>query len=217
MRLTCAAIIAVVMTCAMYPDRKHDTKAIVTMHSSQLPDLVPSGIHKTAEALKFASTKNFDTTVAICIDYSLHSGRKRGFILNLQTGRTMDSFLVSHGCGAYSWGSDKTKDRPQFSNNFESHCSSLGKYRIGKKAYSSWGIHVKYFLYGLDSSNSNAYKRTIVLHGWDEVPDQEIYPSGTPEGWGCPAVSDHTMERLDSFLQSKTMPVLMWMYLSHQQ
>jgi hypothetical protein len=215
MRLIVAAVTAVVMTCGMYLAKKHDTKAIVISHAPEPPDLIPSATHKTREALTFAKTKNFDTTLAIGIDYSIHSGRKRGFIINLQTRQVMDSFLVSHGCGIYPWSSDRTKDRPQFSNNFESHCSSLGKYRIGKKGYSNWGIHVKYFLYGLDSSNSNAWKRSIVLHGWADVPDHEIYPSGTPEGWGCPAVSDHIMQRLDSFLQSKTKPVLLWMYLGH--
>ena len=124
----------------------------------------------------------------------------------------MDSFLVSHGCGNNTWGLDESKEKPQFSNAFESHCSSLGKYRIGKRAYSDWGINIKYYLYGLDSSNSNAYKRTIVLHGWGDIPDNEIHPSGIPEGWGCPAVSDKMMTKLDSTFQTKKKPVLMWIY-----
>jgi hypothetical protein len=167
---------------------------------------------KIKEALEFAKGRKYDTTLAILIDYSLHSGRKRAFLADISRGVVFDSFLVSHGCGDKSWGADLSKESAKFSNDFESHCSSLGKYRIGKRAWSDWGINVKYYLYGLDSSNSNAYKRTIVLHGWGDIPDMETYPAGIPEGWGCPAVSDNAMRTLDSILQTRKKPVLMWVF-----
>ena len=44
-------------------------------------------------------------------------------------------------------------------------------------------------LHGLEETNQSAYDRIIVLHSWDMMSDEEIYPEGSPEGWGCPAVS----------------------------
>jgi hypothetical protein len=162
------------------------------------------------EALSFVRKHGYDTALVFIIDYGIHSGKKRAFLANPSKQVVLDSFLVSHGCGSKTWGADHSRDNPQFSNAPESHCSSLGKYKIGKRAYSDWGTHVKYLLHGLDSTNNNALRRTIVLHGWGDVPDTEVYPSGTPEGWGCPAVSEKAMNRIDSFLQSRKKPVLMW-------
>jgi len=63
------------------------------------------------------------------------------------------------------------------------------------------GIKVKYLLVGKDSTNRNALKRTIVLHSWEAVSDNDIYSNGTLEGWGCPALSNNNMRKLDSMLQ----------------
>lgn len=161
---------------------------------------------------KYCKKEKFDTTLAIFINYKKHSGTKRGYVIDLRNKLAKDSFIVSHGCGVNVWGSDGSKDSPEFSNEFESHCSSLGKYKIQGRAYSQWGINVKYVMYGLDKTNSNAYKRTIVLHGWESVSSQEVYPSGTPEGWGCPAVSNSTMTYLDSLLSPIGKPMLLWAF-----
>ena len=74
------------------------------------------------------------------------------------------------------------------------------------------GVKIKYTLYGLDSTNSNAFKRLIILHSWELVPDEEIYPDGTPEGWGCPAISNKNFMIIDSMLKNSPKPVLMWIY-----
>jgi hypothetical protein len=41
---------------------------------------------------------------------------------------------------------------------------------------------------------------------------QYEYPEGTPEGWGCPAVSNLQMRKLDSLLKKEKKPLLMWIY-----
>jgi len=48
------------------------------------------------------------------------------------------------------------------------------------------------------------------LHSWDAVSHVPVYPEGTPEGAGCPAVSNTTMYVLDNLLSSKRKRVLMW-------
>ena len=99
-----------------------------------------------------------------------------------------------------------------FSNIDGSHCSSLGKYKIGNRAWSDWGINVKYVLHGLENTNSNAQARYIVFHSWEKVSDTEIYPDGTPEGWGCPTISNKNMKIVDAMLKKSNKPVLMWIY-----
>jgi hypothetical protein len=120
--------------------------------------------------------------------------------------------LVGHGCGDNPWNNDFSKENPKFSNTDESHCSSLGKYKIGERTYSNWGVHVKYVLHGLELTNSNAFKRFIVFHSWEVISDEEVYPDGTPEGWGCPTISDKSFKIIDPMLKLSAKPVLMWIY-----
>lgn len=167
---------------------------------------------KSKEALEFCKAKKFNTDFCILIDMSLHSGIKRFLVWDFNKDSIIYRFLVGHGCCANQWSDDKSKDNPQFSNADGSHCSSLGKYKIGERGYSEWGIRIKYTLYGLEASNSNALARSIVLHSWEEIPDEETYPEGTAEGWGCPALSNNSFKILDTLLKASTKPVLLWIY-----
>ena len=167
---------------------------------------------KANAALKFCKGNNYNTKYCYLVDMSIHSGKNRFFIWDFKSKAISDSGLVSHGCCDNIWSLDETKENPVFSNVPESHCSSLGKYKIGKRGYSSWGINVNYKLHGLDKTNSKAYDRIIVLHSWDAVSDEEVYPAGTPEGWGCPAVSNSKMEKIDEMLKKSDHPVLLWIY-----
>lgn len=167
---------------------------------------------KAEEARLFCEANGLNDDFCILVDFSMHSGKKRMFVYDLKKGSVIMSGMVSHGCGDAPWGTDATSNKPVFSNEHESHCSSLGKYRIGKRGYSNWGINVNYKLHGLEASNSNAYDRIIVLHSWKDVPNEEVYPDGTPEGWGCPAVSNEFMEKLDKLLKGTGQDVLMWIY-----
>jgi hypothetical protein len=167
---------------------------------------------KANEALAFCNKKEFNTDFCILIDMSLHSGIKRFFVWDFQKDTIVESFLVGHGCGDNPWSYDFSKDKPTFSNKDGSHCSSLGKYKLGERGYSNWGIHVKYLMHGLETTNSNALARTIVFHSWEDVTDEEVYPSGTVEGWGCPTISNNSMQLIDPKLKASEKPVLMWIY-----
>ena len=107
---------------------------------------------------------------------------------------------------------EESKDKPQFSNEDGSHLSSLGKYRLEGRGYSNWGINVKYLMHGMENTNSNALKRVIVFHSWELMSDEETFPEGSPEGWGCPTISNNAMKRVDPILQQSKTPVLMWIY-----
>lgn len=167
---------------------------------------------KSKLATEYCKANKFNTDFCILIDMSLHSGKKRAFLWNLKNDSILATGMCAHGCGSNPWGETTTKDKPKFSNTCDSHCSSIGKFKIGKRGYSNWGIKVNYLLHGLESTNSNALKREIVLHSWEDVSDEEVYPNGVPEGWGCPAVSNAFMKIIDPKLKASEKPVLLWMF-----
>jgi hypothetical protein len=167
---------------------------------------------KANEALGFVKANGMNSERFILIDMSRHSGLERCYVWNAKRDTVEQSYMVSHGCCDQPWGIDRTKKNPTFSNIPESHCSSLGKYKLGERGYSNWGVHLKYLMHGLDPTNSNAFSRVIVFHSWEAVPDEELYPDGTPEGWGCPAVSNAAFREIDEWLQKAEEPVLMWIY-----
>lgn len=167
---------------------------------------------KAKEAIAFCKRKNMNTDFCLLANMSIHSGKMRMYVWDMKHNMAIDSGLMSHGCGSKPWSGTTTKEKAVFSNVDGSHCSSLGKYKIGSRGYSEWGIHVNYILHGLDVTNSNAVIRQVVLHGWDVVGDRVIYPQGTPEGWGCPAVSNALMTKLDAKLKKTNAAVLLWMF-----
>jgi hypothetical protein len=129
---------------------------------------------------------------------------------DFKTKKIIDSALVTHGsCDVFSENKSKY-EKAIFSNDENSHCSSKGKYKIGVRDKSSWGIGIKYWLHGLESSNNNAAKRVVVLHSWSAVSNEEIFPNHSPLSWGCPAVSDEFMTKIDTKLKTVQKPVLMW-------
>ena len=162
------------------------------------------------EALTFCKAKGFNQKFYFLLDFSIHSGKNRFYVYDFNSQKVIHQNLVTHGsCDVFEENPAKNK-KATFSNANNSHCSSKGKYKIGKRDYSSWGIHVKYWLHGLESSNTNAEKRVVVLHSWEAVSNEEIFPRYAPLSWGCPAVSDEFMKFLDEKLKTTQQPVLLW-------
>lgn len=167
---------------------------------------------KAKEALEFCKTKNYNIKFCILMDFSLHSGVNRLVVWDFEKDTIDHTCLVGHGSGDNPWNNDYTKESPAFSNVPESHCSSIGKYRIGQRAPSDWGVRIKYVIHGLESTNNNAASRYVVFHSWERVPDEELFPVGTPEGWGCPIVSLNNFRLIDKKLQGNPKSSLMWIY-----
>lgn len=166
------------------------------------------------DALNYCQKNKLNKDYFILIDLGVHSGKKRFHIFDFNQNKVINSYTVSHGCGSNEWSKDYSKDNPKISNAFDSHCSSIGKYIIKKRGVSQWGIGVNYTLIGKDKTNSNAEKRAIVLHSWNAIPNDELYPNGTPEGWGCPAVSNEAMTNIDAKLKTTGKPTLLWIIKS---
>ena len=165
------------------------------------------------EAKEYCKKNNLKQDQFILIDLGVHSGLKRFFVYDFDKEKVSKSYIVSHGCGDNNWSGTSTKENAPLSNELDSHCSSIGKYVVLNRGVSQWGIKVNYILQGKDKTNSNARKRAIVLHSWEAISTDEVYPEGTPEGWGCPAVSNESMKEIDEILK-KNKKVLMWIIKS---
>ena len=151
--------------------------------------LAGSGLSKEAfdEAVKgyhFLLEKRSIANPAVLtiIDYSKPSTQKRLFILDMQQGKILFKTLVAHGRNS---GLNYATD---FSNEEESHKSSLGFYLTGGTYIGANGYSLK--LKGCEKGiNDKADIRAIVLHGADYVSDAFIRNCGyLGRSYGCPAV-----------------------------
>ncbi|MBM3405489.1 MAG: hypothetical protein FJY10_11465 [Bacteroidetes bacterium] len=131
----------------------------------------------------------------IIVDYALPSSAKRLFIK--VNGKIIDRFLVCSG---------RTDEKGQviFSNEAGSHCSSLGKVRILSPYHGQFGKAYK--LQGLDETNSNIYRRNIVLHCHSCVPGFTL--SSICESQGCFTVNCRDFRKIDSYIQKYHIPYL---------
>jgi hypothetical protein len=161
------------------------------------------------EALTFCKKNNMDTSMSIMIDMNIHSGKNRLFVYDFKQKAITIEGLCAHGVGGGS-----TPTKVVFSNKEGSYCTSLGKYKVKGRAFSNWGINIHYKMYGLEKTNSNAFKRIVVLHSYTPIPDHEIYPQTLfGQSAGCPVLSDVIMRKIDALLKTKKKPVLLWIYV----
>lgn len=121
------------------------------------------------------------------IDMKMHSSKKRFYLFDLATGK-VERNNTSHGEGSDP---DKDGNATQFSNVNDSHKTSLGFY-ITLGTYTGKNGH-SLRLRGLESSNSNAEKRAIVVHPANYVSNAS---GRTGLSWGCPAVDPKVSRKL---------------------
>ena len=161
----------------------------------------------TASLAEYVRVNDFNTEYCFMVDMSIPSGKKRFFVYNIKKDAVELSSLVSHGSGSYKAGCN---DLLVFSNVPNSYATSLGKYKIGNSYTGQYGLSFK--LYGLDSTNNNAYERAIVLHSDNYVPILETYPRHIYESAGCPIVSPNFLAVLDKYIKTSNKPILLWIY-----
>lgn len=163
-----------------------------------------------SEAFTYVETNMFNEDYYFLLDLSLHSGKNRFFIYDFKREKIIDKNLVTHGSCDQFEENPKKWEKVKYDVRSDSHCSMSGKYKIGERDYSSWGINVKYWIHGLEETNNTAVNRVVVLHSWNAVANEEIFPKYSPLSWGCPAVSNEFMEKLDTRLKKTQKPVLLW-------
>jgi hypothetical protein len=156
-------------------------------------------------AIKYAQQNGYSTEYCFLVDMGICSGKNRFFVYDLMKNIVASYGLVAHGnCNTH------LLEEARFSNTPSCGCSSLGKYKVGASYRGEFGK--SYRLYGLDSSNSNAFKRAIVLHSFGPVPDDEIYPKVLCNSFGCPMVSRSFLNKLSEIIDKSKKPILLWIY-----
>ena len=157
------------------------------------------------QAIKFVKQNGYSTEYCFLVDMGIHSGKNRFFVYDIRKNTIALSGLVAHGTCETEF-----LAQARFSNTPSCGCSSLGKYKIGISYRGQYGK--SYRLYGLETSNSNAYKRAIVLHGYSCVPDPEIYPKVLCNSLGCPMVSPLFFNKLSGIIDMSEKPILLWVF-----
>ncbi|HPH24361.1 MAG TPA: murein L,D-transpeptidase catalytic domain family protein [Chitinophagaceae bacterium] len=159
---------------------------------------------KILQAKKYIEKNKLSNQYCFLINMQLPSNKNRMYVVNLKNDSIVAKGLVAHG----SCNTTFLKNA-QFSNTPDCGCSSLGKYKVGYKYKGQFGEAFK--LYGLDSSNSNAFKRYIVLHSYECVPTAEQdYP--ICNSLGCPMVAPLFLQTLQQYIQISNKPILLWIF-----
>lgn len=151
---------------------------------------------------KYIMAKHYNSRICFLVDMNIASGKKRFFVYDMEKDSILISGLVAHGSCDNNF-----QMTANFSNKVNSGCSCMGKFKVGKRYTGKFGIAFK--LSGLDSSNSKAYARSIVLHSYECVPEREIYPLPICNSRGCPMVSIKFLEKLNSIIVSSNKPILL--------
>ena len=147
-----------------------------------------------------------DANYLCIVNFGKHSGEERFFIYNVRNNKYEYSGLVQHGNGK-----GNTASKPKFSNVIGSNCSSLGLYKItSKDNMHSWPGAPCFRMVGLDSTNSNAIARGILIHPslTRTLMPFEIWGLDLPltgESRGCFAVSCNTMYEISKRFKRNNM------------
>lgn len=120
--------------------------------------------------------------VITIIDFDKSSDEKRFFVVDIEARKILVNSYVAHGQN--TGGLNATR----FSNDPNSHQSSLGFYLTDKTYHGKHGLSLR--LDGLDKGiNNNARKRNIVVHSADYVSEEFIAKyNRLGRSWGCPAL-----------------------------
>ena len=176
----------------------YETKAIQNSHERIIENA--KIVQKVIE-----SNSDYNSEIAFLIDMKIPSNRNRFFIYDLKSNKVLDQGLVAHGAGSETSDPDILK----FSNIENSLATSLGTYSIGNSYDGQFGKAYK--MYGLEATNSNAFKRYIVLHKYTEMPYEET-DKKICLSHGCPMVNEIFFNRLEKRIDDSPKKILMRIY-----
>ena len=159
---------------------------------------------KSTEAISFIKKNGYNESVCFFIDMTLPSGQNRFFVYNIAKDSIQRSGLVTHGRCNQLW-----LEGRKYANEPGCGCTSLGKYKIGNSYNGRFGLAYK--LYGLDKTNSNAFKRYVVLHSHECVPVTEVQDE-ICQSDGCPTVSPQFLQQLRPMIKQSSKPILLWIF-----
>ena len=148
---------------------------------------------KAKELKQYCKSHLYSTSFACILDMNQHSGKKRFYVYDFEKDTIVSAGLVAHGsCNEYYL------SKAKFSNIVGCGCSAYGRYKIGNSYPGRFGKAYK--LYGLDTSNNNAFERKLVLHTYDCVPDEASYPQPICNSLGCTMVSYSFLKKVSNYI-----------------
>lgn len=160
---------------------------------------------RAAKARAYTVSHKYNTDICFLIDMSIESGRNRLFVYDLKKDSITDAGLVTHGRCNEDWLNGR-----RYGNEVGCGCTSLGKYKIGAAYKGRFGLAYK--LHGQDTTNSNAFKRYVVLHSHECVPAAEVDPYPICQSDGCPTVSPAFLKKLAATIDASPRPILLWIF-----
>lgn len=189
----------------LFTTSNHTVIKDTTVISKNTEPALQNILAHTGEALTYALNHHYNTTFCLLADMSVASGKNHLFIYSFPLHTIATAALVAHGSCNSAFLS-----KARFSNQQGCGCTAYGKYKIANKYNGRFGTAYK--LYGLDSSNSHAFERTIVLHSYYGVPEKETYPLPICNSLGCIMVSTGFLKTLAPKIDASQKPVLLWVF-----
>ncbi len=158
-----------------------------------------------------ASKYNASTRYMMLVDFSIPSNNDRFFVWDTEKDSIVYATWCAHGCGGGS-----TAERPVFSNEFGSNCSSLGLYTVdrGTGVSSRWG-YTYHAVDGRDATNSNAKARQVVIHYWHSVTSDWQAKISEPmrcdyRSAGCFTLPEPSFWKIDKLIKSESKRILLY-------
>ena len=198
-------IILLIAACGIYSIYNSESslpKEVITLDHSTEDKLAT---HVKEVQLFISKNPKYNDAIAFFIDMKIHSGKNRFFIYDLKKNEVIDQGLVAHGSGSETGIVGELK----FSNANNSLSTSLGKYCISASYNGRFGKAYK--LYGLDTTNSNAFERNVVLHKYSKVPYEE-QEDAICNSLGCPMVHEKFFERIENILDNSEKSIILEIY-----
>jgi len=137
--------------------------------------------------------------VITIIDFTKPSDKERLFVIDLIAEKVIFKSLVAHGKNSGE------HYATSFSNNPQSHQSSLGFYLTGKPYTGRHGYSL--LLDGLEKGiNDNARRRAVVMHGAAYVSYSYIESNGRlGRSFGCPALPEELVSAIIDTIQERSL------------
>lgn len=139
-----------------------------------------------------------DKDILTIIDFSLSSKNKRLWVIDLAKNIILYHSLVAHGKNS---GEEFAND---FSNQKDSHKSSLGFYITGETYNGKHGLSMK--LDGIEKGlNDNARTRGVVVHASNYVSEEYVQKTNRlGRSQGCPALPKDLSANIINIIKNKS-------------
>ncbi len=127
------------ITCSKKTGNKNSTperasSTTITTHNKETTET--KRIADFASRLKkYAANNGYNQSFCYLVDMKKESGENRFYVYDLKAGKVIHKALVTHGsCG------NSIFSKREYGNTVGCNCTSLGKYKIGKKYYGRFGL-----------------------------------------------------------------------------